>query len=106
MSDGSPQKPEADSHEETVRELVGHVWVDSGQLVLTDPIYLEELDAEMIDAATSLQRRFSLINDGMAAAFRSGLRNSKYPVYVTRFRNGALARIEVVFDDRFENRSS
>jgi hypothetical protein len=102
MSDQSPN----DSPPQIIRQLVGHIWVDSGQLILTDPIYLEELDADTIEPATSLKQRYGLVNDGMAAAFRSGLRNAKYPVYVTRFENGALARIEVVLDDRGETSSS
>ena len=78
-----------------VRELVGHVWVDSGQLVLTDPEYIQDLDPEVLEAATDLKHRSKLIMDGMAVAFRSGLRSARYPVYVIRFENGAIARIEI-----------
>lgn len=77
------------------RELVGYVWVDSGQLILTDPSYLEDLDPEMVESATTLKKRFGLIMEGMAVVFRSGVRNSRYPVYVTRFENGAIAKIEI-----------
>lgn len=77
------------------RELVGHVWVDSGQLVVTDPSYLEDLDYETLNELTSLKHRFSLYNEGMAAVFRSGLRSGSYPVYVTRFENGAIAKVEI-----------
>lgn len=77
------------------RELVGHVWVDSGQLVITDPSYLEDMDYETLDELTNLKKRFSLYNEGMAAIFRSGLRSGSYPVYVTRFENGAIAKVEI-----------
>ena len=40
-----------------VRELVGYVWVDSGQLVLTDPEYIAELDQELLEEATDLRHR-------------------------------------------------
>ena len=80
-----------------IRELVGHVWADSGQLIITDPSYMEDLDFEMIDSATSLKKRHNLIMDGMAVALRSGIRNSRYPVYVTRFENGAIAKVEIEF---------
>jgi hypothetical protein len=84
------------------RELVGFVWVDSGQLVVTDPNYLEELDAETIAAATNLKSRAALLLDGMAAAFRVGIRNGRYPIYAHKYPNGALARIEIELDERRE----
>lgn len=98
MIDKSSQAGEAD----TIRELVGHVWVDSGQLMVTDPMYLEELDPDILETATNLQQRSRLMQDGMAAVFRSGLRNTKCPVYATRYRNGALAKVEIIFDERLE----
>lgn len=77
------------------RELLGRIWVDSGQLVLTDPSYLEDLEFETIEELTTLKKRCCMYNEGMAAVFRSGLRSGSYPVYVTRFENGAIARIEI-----------
>lgn len=87
-------KPEGGSSGFT-RECLGYVWVDSGQLVITDPNYMEELDYDTIDAATNHKKRAALIMDGMAAAVRSGIRNGKYPVYVLRFANGVLAKVEI-----------
>lgn len=86
----------------TRRTLLGYVWVDSGQLVIVDPSYLDDLDCESLSAATDLARRAALINDGMAAAVRSGIRNGRYPVYVTTFENGAIARVEIAMDERPE----
>jgi hypothetical protein len=77
------------------RELVGQIWMDSGQLVLTDPDYLPDLDGEALARLTSLRQRFAVFNEGQAMVFRSGIRNASYPVYVTRFENGAIARIEI-----------
>jgi hypothetical protein len=33
-------------------------------------------------------------------AFRSGLRNGRYPVYVTRFENGAIAKVEIEMEEQ------
>lgn len=84
-----------ENNQPLVRELIGYVWVDSGQLVITDPSYLEDLDFETISESTSLKQRYKLMMDGMAVALRSGIRNSRYPVYVTRFENGAIAKVEI-----------
>jgi len=84
------------------RELVGHIWVDSGQLLLTDPGYAEDLDYETIDTATDKKHRHAVLLDGMAMVFRSGLRNSRYPVYVTRFENGAIFKIEIEMTEPLE----
>ena len=80
---------------EVKRERLGYVWVDSGQLIVTDPCYLEELDGETIEQATTHRKREGLVMDGMAAAFRTGIRIGRYPVYVHKFENGAIARIEI-----------
>lgn len=82
------------------RELIGRVWVDSGQLVLTDPNYLEELDPDLIESTIGPKLRAALLNDGMAVAFRTGLRTGSYPVYAHRFENGAIQRIEILLDER------
>ena len=91
-------KPEAD--DTLTRTKLGEVWVDSGQLYLGDPLYLEEFDPETLQQATTMEDRQKLLNEGMAAVFRSGLRNTKIPVYITRYPNGAISRVEIVFDER------
>lgn len=85
---------------ELVRELVGFVWVDSGQLVVTDPNYLEELDTETVEAATTLKNRSALLLDGMAAAFRVGIRNGRYPVYAVKYPNVVISKVEIQLDER------
>jgi hypothetical protein len=100
MPSHDPRDQDQTAPGKLVRELIGHVWADSGQLIITDPGYMEDLDFEMIDSATNLKQRHSLIMDGMAVALRSGIRNSRYPVYVTRFENGAIAKIEIEFAEQ------
>lgn len=98
----SKKENESGSSEATPlrRELVGHIWMDSGQLVLTDPSYLEDLDFDAISELTSLKKRFCLFNEGMAVVFRSGIRSGSYPVYVTRFENGAIAKVEIEMSEQ------
>lgn len=84
------------------RELAGHIWVESGQLVLTDPSYLEDLDFDTVSELTSLKKRFCLYNEGLAMVFRSGIRSGSYPVYVTRFENGAIAKVEIEMAENVE----
>lgn len=100
MDSASPTPQSPAPHDELKRELVGHIWVDSGQLVVTDPNYLEEIDAETIDAATTLKARSALLLDGMAAAFRVGIRNGRYPVYALKYPNGAIAQVVIELDER------
>jgi hypothetical protein len=84
------------------RELLGHVWVDSGRLLVTDPMYLAQLADEEDQLLNALPTRAELIGDGMAVAFQTGLRTARYPVYVTRYENGCVARVEIEFDARLE----
>lgn len=95
MSQSEKKTKNQGEQRELERRLVGRVWVDSDQLVLMDPLYLDQLDAETIDAATNLKNRTGLGNDVMAIAFRSGIRIGCYPVYITQFKQGAVARVEV-----------
>ncbi|HOE97861.1 MAG TPA: hypothetical protein PLS90_17510 [Candidatus Sumerlaeota bacterium] len=88
MADEDPQSG-------TQRDLIGHVWVESGRLLLTDPIYREEFDEETLARAGDRAQRAGLLNDGMAALFQTGIRIGRYPVYAHRFANGALARVEI-----------
>jgi hypothetical protein len=81
------------------REALGHVWVDSGRLIVADPTYLDQL-AEQEGALASGEARCEIVGDGMAVAFQTGPRTGRYPVYVTRFENGCVARIEIELDER------
>jgi len=82
------------------RELLGHVWVDSGRLVIADPTYLDQLAEDQEQLLAALPTRSEIIGDGMAMAFQTGPRTARYPVYITHFENGCLAKIEIELDLR------
>ena len=98
LSDESAGKAADDEN----RELIGHVWVDSGQLVITDPSYMEQLDYEAISQETNRKKRVGLIMDGLAIALRAGVRNGKYPVYVKKYENGSIRHVEIIMDEGFQ----
>ena len=82
------------------RELLGHVWVDSGRLIVTDPAYLDQLLDQEEGTLSPLESRANVFADGMAMVFHTGPRTGRYPVYVTRFQNGCLAKVEIELDER------
>jgi hypothetical protein len=82
--------------------LIGYVGVDSGQLMLCDPCYIdkdfptEEFNPDQPDdrgtypmtyngacGATLSDKRFGELGHGLAVAFSSGLGDGTYPVYAT-----------------------
>lgn len=101
-SHDNPSEPSPEAAPEDKRELVGYVWVDSGQLIVTDPNYIEQLDYEAISRETNRHKRSSLIMDGLAIALRTGIRNGKYPVYVKKYENGSIRRVEIEMDEGFQ----
>lgn len=93
--------------ESNQRFLVGHVSVDSGQLILVDPCYLKEwrdgpfdLDfkpdndyAKCCLASLSIRGGGQVFND-LAVCFSTGWGDGTYPVYATK-EDGRIVRIEV-----------
>lgn len=102
MTADDADRPASAEHPPLARDLLGYVWVDTGHLVVTDPNYAQELDPEAAQQATTQRARAAMIGEGLAAAFRVGIRNGRYPVYVTRYPNGAIAKFEVELDERFQ----
>ena len=96
--------------------LIGHVAVDSGQLMLCDPCYLDKWqDNEEWEKVTADesglyplsyngacgatlsddrygQLKFNLGHEGAAVAFASGLGDGFYPVYATIIEDGLWGR--------------
>lgn len=103
------------------RELIGEVFVDSGQLMIGDPCYLKDWkdgDVEMdrLDAvqgeapaavpsgeysyqgaceATCSPRQVGILNGGEAAVFSSGYGDGSYKVYAHKNREGRVMRVTV-----------
>lgn len=110
--------------------LLGYVAVDSGQVMITDPGYLNEwADNEMGDTgeghfswsgacATTLSARhgdvngsgqlnFATGNGGVAVVSRTGLGDGYYPVWATMTDSEVwgkrIAKLEIVFIDEDED---
>ena len=100
------------------RKLVGHVGVDSGQVMICDPCYIDshwekvtwETHEEFLRLMEDNQNYFnylgachaSLKSENMASQFdlgvcsSSGWGDGEYPVYAT-YQNGRVKKLEVVF---------
>ena len=104
------------------RYLVGHCAVDSGQLLIVDPCYLDEWQAGEYDALrhdrqeqaqndyeracrVTLDHLVGLTLDGMAVVSSTGYGDGSYPVYATFYR-GRVARLEILFDGDGEEEST
>lgn len=67
----------------TTRVLIGHVSVDSGQIVLVDPCYVEQgLDYEEVCNTTLSDDQAGAWMNGHAVATSTGYGDGSYPVYV------------------------
>jgi hypothetical protein len=74
-------------------ELVGHVGVDTGTLVLIDPCYAFDSTAIFDE----LGERAHAEVPGAAVAVRTGYGDGWYPVYATRNADGRVIGIEIKF---------
>ena len=93
--------------ESNKRFLLGHVAVDSGQLVLVDPCYLKDWKdgpfnlnlkpdnhyAECCLASLSVQGGGLVFND-LAICFSTGWGDGTYPVFATR-EYGRIVKVEI-----------
>lgn len=97
-----------------VRELIGYVGVDSGQLIVVDPCYLGEWtdgdyfpddptpqnDYDKACKITDKDRGHGMMFNESAAVFRTGWGDGSYPVYAWRDTNsGRIVRVEIHFDE-------
>lgn len=78
--------------------LAGYIGVDSGQIMIGDPCYLDGWDSNSNDewdiegkegqycyqgvSATTIRDTYGEIGDGRAVAMSSGYGDGQYPVYV------------------------
>lgn len=97
--------------------IIGHVWVDSGQMMLGDPCYLSDWQGQTVAfdrpgeysyagacTATTSNELAGIIGtdqrgsaEGMAAVFSTGYGDGTYPVEVT-YRDGRVMSVTIVFD--------
>ena len=98
-------------------ELVGRIMVDSGQVMVGDPCYIqgewkdEGFNPDAIEkapypftyagasSATCSEKRFGLLAGGVGAAVSSGYGDGSYPVYVERDSFGRVISLHVYFDE-------
>lgn len=84
------------------KQIVGSVCVDSGQLLITDPCYLnekknEELYEEVCKITTSPNSLGQVLN-GLAIATSSGYGDGIYDVLAEKDEEGKVISIEIRFD--------
>jgi len=87
------------------KELIGHVGVDSGQLMVVDPCYVfkqmtqSEADELYKDACNATKPHGMVLCSGIqgeAAAFSSGYGDGVYPVYAYKNEEGRIIRVEIL----------
>ncbi|MFF2890768.1 DUF4241 domain-containing protein [Paenibacillus sp. NPDC057967] len=92
-----------------VSRPIGEVMVDSGQLAIIDPCYLNRWqhgdyepetaeptnDYDAACKASMSRRGFGEIKDGLGIAFNSGQGDGVYPVRAVFDRDGRIVRVEI-----------
>jgi hypothetical protein len=96
----------------SITRRIGSVWVDSGQMMLGDPCYLEQWGGH--DAAFDRPGEYSyagactatcsdesagMLGDGLAAVFSTGYGDGTYPVDVTYNSDGRVVAVTILFDE-------
>ena len=88
------------------KRLIGHVGVDSGQLVLMDPCYIMNMwDVTTYEAVcaqtTSVEMAgkvpYPMGHEGMLVATSTGYGDGFYPVYAEYNEEGRVKRVTVEF---------
>lgn len=97
---------------------IGHIWVDSGQMMLGDPCYLSDWGGNEFAndrpgeysyagacTATLSDKSTGIIGtdhrgprEGLAAVFATGYGDGSYPVKVTYNSEGRVVAVTVLFD--------
>jgi hypothetical protein len=106
-SDNPPPSP---------REFIGTVTIDSGNLTIIDPSYLEELglpEGAYLDLAVGtarhvpgdtipevdIQRRYTHVMLGLGLSLLPGHGDGRYNAFVTRTADGHIAGLQIDFLD-------
>lgn len=95
--------------------LVGHVGVDSGQILVGDPCYLDDWDPNTNDTfetegkegqysyhgacATTLNKNYGALGTHAAIVMSSGYGDGLYPVYVRTNEDGRVVMAVIDFND-------
>jgi hypothetical protein len=95
--------------------LAGHIGVDSGQIMIGDPCYLDGWDDNKDEewntegkegqysyqgvSATTIKDNYGSIGGGLAVAMSSGYGDGQYPVYVQLNEDGRVVMAVIDFND-------
>ena len=95
--------------------LAGHIGVDSGQIMIGDPCYLDGWDNNKDEewnpegkegqysyqgvSATTSKDAYGQIGGGLAVAMSSGYGDGQYPVYVQLNEDGRVVMAVIDFND-------
>ena len=98
--------------------LAGHVGVDSGQIMIGDPCYIEDWDTNQNDewnlegkegdysyhgaSATTLAHNFGTLGMHSAVIMSSGYGDGLYPVYVKTNDDGRVVMAIIDFNDELD----
>lgn len=104
-------------------KLIGYCSVDSGQIMLSDPCYVEQFRVEMDEpdgkfdatlepvsgsypytyngasSATCSKQSAGALGGGLGVVVTSGYGDGSYPVYATYNSEGRVIEARIVFDD-------
>lgn len=104
-------------------KLIGYCSVDSGQIMLSDPCYVEQFRVEMDEpdgkfdatlepvggsypytyngasSATCSEQSAGALGGGLGVVVTSGYGDGSYPVYATYNSEGRIIEARIVFDD-------
>jgi hypothetical protein len=99
-------------------ELIGYFGVDSGQIIIGDPCYLDQFITEELFSAdlpqpypysyngacsaTCSKKGAGVLANGNAIAVSTGYGDGSYPVYIERDHNGRIIEITISFDGSHE----
>lgn len=96
--------------------LIGHIGVDSGQMMLCDPCYINgnwdtnEADFQNIEQhhrefsyggaceATLSEKRAGVLGSGLGAVCSTGYGDGSYPVFVRYNTEGRIIEMRIEFD--------
>lgn len=88
------------------RVQIGKVGVDSGQLMVCDPCYIDsewgsdEFNYKTVCGKTNpdAQLNYKMGHPGVAVAFDFGYGDGVYPVYATINGEGRIIKVEIIMD--------
>jgi hypothetical protein len=93
------------------KKCIGSVYVDSGQLMITDPCYLKRWkNDKFVDCneapysysyngacnATMSPDKAGSLQNGFGVAFSSGYGDGEYPVFATYNKEGRIVKVEII----------